>query len=86
MAKASGEPDTGYAWISKVEITEDPEDLQESNGKQLLDAQVAASFAKVLHGDLAKQVQVFEENLRLSKSCLKASNLLVYQGLLPNQR
>ena len=54
VAKASGEPDTGYAHISKVEITEDPEDLQESDGKQLLDAKVAAGFAKVLHGGLAK--------------------------------
>ena len=72
VAKASGDPDIGYAWISKVEITEDPEDLQESDGKQLLDAKVAAGFAKVLHGDLAKQVQLLEDKTAACKHLLKA--------------
>jgi hypothetical protein len=36
VAKASGIPDKGYAWISKVEDIEDPEHLQVSEGKNCL--------------------------------------------------
>ena len=60
VAKASREPDKGYQWISKVEDIEDPEDLQVSEGKNLLDAKVAAGLSKILHGDLAKQIQLLE--------------------------
>jgi hypothetical protein len=78
VAKASGGPDIGYAWISKVEITEDPEDLQESDGKRLLDAKVAVGFAKVLHGDLAKQVQLFKEKAEACKKLLKGRQISWY--------
>ena len=50
VAKASGDPDKGYRWISKVEDTENPDDLQASEGRNLLDAKVAAAFSKILHG------------------------------------
>jgi hypothetical protein len=72
VAKASGEPDEGYAWISKVETTEDPEELQESEGTELLDSKVAAGFAKIMHGDSAKQIQLLEEKAEAGNSCSKA--------------
>ena len=87
MAKASGIPDAGYAWISKVEDIEDPEHLQVSEGKQLLDAKVAAGPSKILHGDLAKQIQLLEEKAEAEKKVTQRSaNRMVYQGLLPDQR
>jgi hypothetical protein len=70
VAKASGIPDKGYQWISKVEDIEDPEDLQVSEGK-LLDAKVAAGLSKILHGDLAKQIQLLEEKAEAEKRLLK---------------
>ena len=72
VAKASGEPEEGYAWISRVETIDDPEELQESEGRQLLDAKVAAGFAKILHGDLAKQIQLLEDKNESGKKLLKA--------------
>ena len=55
VAKVSGNPDVGYKWISKVEDITDPEDLQDSEGRNLLDSKVAAAFSKILHGALGKQ-------------------------------
>ena len=87
VAKASGIPDAGYAWISKVEDIEDPEHLQVSEGKQLLDAKVAAGLSKILHGDLAKQIQLLEEKAEAEKKVAQRSaNRMVYQRLLPDQR
>jgi hypothetical protein len=78
VAKASGEPEKGYAWISKVEDIEDPEELQESGGKQPLDAKVAAGFSKILHGDLAKQIQLLEEKGESSKKLFKGRRIAWY--------
>ena len=75
VAKASGEPEKGYAWISKVEDIEDPEHLQVSEGKQLIDAKVAACLSKVLHGDLAKQIQLLEEKAEPGKKLLKGRQI-----------
>ena len=41
--------------------------MQESEGKQLLDAKIAAGFAKILHGELAKQIQLLEEKAESGK-------------------
>ena len=71
VAKASGEPDECYACISKVGTTDDPDELQESEGRQLLDAKVAAGFAKILHGDLARQIQLLEEKVESGQKLLK---------------
>ena len=78
VAKASGIPDKGYAWISKVEDIEDPEHLQVSEGKQLLDAKVAAGLSKILHGDLAKQIQLLEEKAEAEKRLLKGRQIAWY--------
>ena len=78
VAKASGEPEKGYAWISKVEDIEDPEELQEPEGEQLLDAKVAAGFAKILHVDLAKQIQLLEEKAESGIKLLKGLQIAWY--------
>ena len=78
VAKASGIPDAGYAWISKVEDIEDPEHLQVSEGKQLLDAKVAAGLSKILHGDLAKQIQLLKEKAEAEKMLLKGRQIAWY--------
>ena len=75
VAKTSGEPEEGYAWISKVEAIEDPEEFQESEGRQLLDATVAACFAKILHGDLAKQIHLLEGKAESGKKLLKGRQI-----------
>ena len=61
VAQASGEPESGYFWISKVEMVEGPEDIQDSDSRTLLDSKLAAGLAKILHGDLARQIQLLEE-------------------------
>jgi hypothetical protein len=78
VAKASGEPEERYAWISRVETIDDPEELQESEGRQLLDAKVAAGFAKILHGELAKQIQLLEEKAESGKKLLKGRQISWY--------
>ena len=45
----------------KLREVEKTEDLQNSEGRPLLEAKVAARLSKILHGDLAKQVQLLEE-------------------------
>ena len=52
--------------------------MQESEGKQPLDAKVAAGFAKILHGDLAKQVQLLEEKAEAGKKLLKGRQISWY--------
>ena len=78
VAKASGEPDKGYQCISKVEDIEDPEDLQVSEGKNLLDAKVAASCSKILHGALAKQIQLLEEKAEAANRLPKGRQIAWY--------
>ena len=78
VANASGIPDKGYQWISKVEDIEDPEHLQVSEGKKLLDAKVAAGLSKILHGDLAKQIQLLEEKAEAEKRLHKGRQIAWY--------
>ena len=67
VAKVSGDPDRGYKWISRVDDITNPDDLQDSEGRNLLDSKVAAAFSKILHGALGKQIQLLEADKRLLK-------------------
>ena len=78
MAKVSGDPDRGYKWISKVEDITNPDDLQDSEGRNLLDSKVAAAFSKILHGALGKQIQLLEEKAEADKRLLKGRQIAWY--------
>ena len=78
VAKVSGNPDIGYVWISKVEDTMNPDDLQDSEGRNLLGSKVAAAFSKILHGALGKQIQLLEEKADADKRLLKGRQIAWY--------
>ena len=61
VANASKAPFRGYDWTLLVEKVGKLEDLKDFEGRPLLDAKVVAGLSKILHGDLAKQVQLLEE-------------------------
>ena len=52
--------------------------MQVSEGKNLLDAKVAAAFSKILHGALAKQIQLLEEKAEAEKRLLKGRQIAWY--------
>ena len=51
------------------------EGLQDSEGRQLPDAKVAAGLSNMLQGDLAKQVQLLEEKAEASGKLFKGCQI-----------
>ena len=76
--RSGRDPDRGYKWISRVEDITNPDDLQDSEGRNLLGSKVAAAFSKILHGALGEQIQLLEEKAEADKRLLKCRQTAWY--------
>ena len=81
IASASTKPNLAYQWICKAERALSLEELEDDEGFETLSAKAATGFLNIVHGEFARQIENYEEELSKKEKMLNGRQMafLVYE-------